>query len=288
MVESFVEVNGCRVHYRARGANGPAILLVHGLPGHSFSWRHNIDALAANCRVFAIDLPGFGYSAAGPAYDYSFSAAADVIASFANIIGEREICIGALSMGGACALLCAANYPTLVRGMVLAAPVNPFDLHLLRRIRLGALPNFGYGLLRAAQPFAYPLTWLLLRWWLYGRGRPEAGAAEGYAAPLRRPEIARALQRTYAAWNLDSVQTALPRITQPVTLIWGDRDRIVRLPSAYRLAEALNANLHVLPGCGHLAPEECPDHVNSIIRSCLLDGMNASGETLLHRGSQVF
>jgi pimeloyl-ACP methyl ester carboxylesterase len=46
-------------HVRESGSGTPVILL-HGLGGSADWWRHNIEALEQEHRVYALDLVGFG------------------------------------------------------------------------------------------------------------------------------------------------------------------------------------------------------------------------------------
>jgi pimeloyl-ACP methyl ester carboxylesterase len=62
----FVEANDLNHHYLTAGS-GPAVLLCHGFPELSWSWRHQIPALAtAGYRVIAPDMRGYG-DTKGPA-----------------------------------------------------------------------------------------------------------------------------------------------------------------------------------------------------------------------------
>src|SRR5271169_4819446 len=56
-----VVINGLRWRYLHAG-RGPALLLVHGFMGYSFSWRFVIGGLAQHYSVYAVDLPGTGFS----------------------------------------------------------------------------------------------------------------------------------------------------------------------------------------------------------------------------------
>lgn len=57
-----VEVNGIRLAVRSLGS-GPAVLLLHGFPGTSYSWRHQLPVLAAaGYRAVALDTRGYGAS----------------------------------------------------------------------------------------------------------------------------------------------------------------------------------------------------------------------------------
>jgi pimeloyl-ACP methyl ester carboxylesterase len=56
------------------------------------------------------------------------------------------------------------------------------------------------------------------------------------------------------------VSERLGEVTQPVLLITGDQDRVVPSQDTARVAEGLpRADLEVLPGCGHVPQEECPE-----------------------------
>src|SRR6266487_3941159 len=70
-----VEVNGTTLHYVSAGTSGSPILLVHGFPETWWTFHKLIPLLAANHRVYAIDLRGFGDSDnASGEYDSTTSA----------------------------------------------------------------------------------------------------------------------------------------------------------------------------------------------------------------------
>ena len=56
----FVETNGIRMHIAECG-EGPLVLLCHGFPESWYSWRHQLEALAAaGFRAVAPDMRGYG------------------------------------------------------------------------------------------------------------------------------------------------------------------------------------------------------------------------------------
>ena len=68
--DKFIDLDGRRTHYIEKGEGNPVILL-HGFFYDSYLWAANIDALAKNFKVYALDLWGFVYSTREPLdYDY--------------------------------------------------------------------------------------------------------------------------------------------------------------------------------------------------------------------------
>jgi pimeloyl-ACP methyl ester carboxylesterase len=59
--DGFVDSGGVKIHYITKGA-GPLVVLIHGIPGFWYDWRHQIPALAEHFRVVAIDQRGFNLS----------------------------------------------------------------------------------------------------------------------------------------------------------------------------------------------------------------------------------
>jgi len=60
--ERIIKTNGISLHVVEQG-EGPLVLLCHGFPECSSSWRHHIEALAAaGCHAVALDMRGYGKS----------------------------------------------------------------------------------------------------------------------------------------------------------------------------------------------------------------------------------
>lgn len=91
-----VSVNGINVFLREKG-QGPLVLLCHGWPELSYSWRHQIDAIAeAGFHVAAPDMRGFGCSSAPADVNaYSiFDHVGDMVALVAELGANRAAIIG--------------------------------------------------------------------------------------------------------------------------------------------------------------------------------------------------
>jgi epoxide hydrolase A/B len=92
----MIAVNGIDMFVREQGA-GPLVLLCHGWPELSYSWRHQLSALAdAGYRVVAPDMRGFGRTSAPADIDaYTiFHTVGDMVGLVAALGEKRAVIIG--------------------------------------------------------------------------------------------------------------------------------------------------------------------------------------------------
>ncbi len=98
VTERVIDTNGVRLHTREAGQPGdPLVVLAHGFPELSYSWRHQLPALAAaGYHVLAPDQRGYGKSSRPAAVDDY-----DIIALTGDLIGllddtgaERAVFVG--------------------------------------------------------------------------------------------------------------------------------------------------------------------------------------------------
>jgi pimeloyl-ACP methyl ester carboxylesterase len=107
-------VNGTELHYVAAGAAGSPVLLVHGFPESWWVFHRLIPLLAADHRVVAVDLRGFGDSAVARADHDSATAAADLGALIAHL-GLGPVHLTGQDVSGPTTYRLAATHPELVR-----------------------------------------------------------------------------------------------------------------------------------------------------------------------------
>lgn len=122
--ERFVVTNGIRLFCRVEG-DGPLVVLVHGFPEHSWSWRHQLPALAtAGYRAVAVDLPGYGRSDK-PDVRYDEPWVNATLAGAVSALGADQCVIVGHDWGGLLVWPFARRYPELLAGVV---GVNTPDL----------------------------------------------------------------------------------------------------------------------------------------------------------------
>ncbi len=258
----FVTVGGLRVFAITLGRGGPDVVLLHGNPASTYSWRKVQEPLAVRHRVHAIDLPGYGFSDKPSDAPYDVAWFARVVVGYLDAAGVRRAVLVGNSMGGYIATETAILYPERVAGLV-----------LLDAAGLPEAERDGRPL--SIRMLTWPVLGPLLRQ-LPGRGRVRDGLrravydpatvseadVDAYYAPLRTAGgtnafVAR-LRQTTPADRAARVRT----IRAPTLVITGDTDRLVP-PETARAYHALIADseLLVLASTGHLPQEEQPERV---------------------------
>jgi pimeloyl-ACP methyl ester carboxylesterase len=270
--EHWLDLPDGRMRYLKAGA-GPALILVHGLMGYSFSWRFTIPAVATHATVYAIDNLGAGFSTAREGMDSTVRATAERVLQFVEALGIKDFDLLGTSHGGGVAIMVAAvceerraqrDQPRL-RRLVLVAPVNPWSPHGKRLAPfLGSAA--GSLVFRNTIERWRSLDYLWLRR-LFGDGaKIPPDSLEGYRQPVFKNRAFRHAARIIKNWTADlaELEAALPKIRDyPTLLIWGTKDRAVD----FRSAEPLRRNfrdvrLVAFDGVGHLPYEEASEDFN--------------------------
>jgi pimeloyl-ACP methyl ester carboxylesterase len=269
--EEWVQVEGRRVRFW-RAGSGPALVLVHGLLGYSFSWRHVIRPFASNWEVFAPDMPGSGFSECDSEIDCRLSSAAHRLLKFLEAAGISTCDLVGSSYGGATALMLAANHPSRVRRLVMVSPANPWSKYGRKRMALLRNTAIASAFPRLARQMR-PLHNYFLRK-LYGE--PSLITAEtyrGYSDPLSRGGRFEHAVGIVGSWDADmqELKAVIPKASNiPTLLIWGSRDRAVDPVSANALRSSFRTcRLEVIEGAGHLPYEECPKEFIRVITEFL-------------------
>jgi pimeloyl-ACP methyl ester carboxylesterase len=264
----FMELNGLKIHYKTAGSGEPLILLLHGFSASTFSWHETMEPLARFGTVVAYDRAGFGltqrplddvlrkWPGANP---YGPDAQADQVAALIQALGfEKAILVGH-SAGGAIAMHSYLRHPERVRGIVFVDAAiyrgggAPGWIRPLSRMpplnRLGPLVARSLG--------AQGGRLIKLAWHDPTKVTPDVLA--GYRRPLQVDNWDRALWEFSLAGRDLALGERIKDMKAPALVITGDDDRIVPPADSIRLASELpNAELVVIPNCGHLPQEECP------------------------------
>ena len=256
-----VDVHGLRVALRRRGQGEP-VLLVHGGMSDSREWTPQVEDLARDYDVIAVDVLGCGGSA-DPPEDFGPADHAHLLAGTLEALGVSSAHVIGQSLGSVLALALYREHPRSVRSLVLAGAyagwagsLPPEEVESRTRMVLETLkrPVEEWGPLFLAT--------------VHGVDAP-AEVVEASMAMLRdvRPE---ALRRLVVAIASADLREMLPSITVPVLLIYGQEDQRAPAAVAAQLHAAIpGARLLVLPGAGHAVNVEAPEEFNTAVRAFL-------------------
>ena len=261
---------GQRWHVQRLG-QGPQLLLLHGTAASTHSWRALAPLLAPHFELLLPDLPGHGFSAALPAAQRSLPGMARALGALLDHLQVQPRAVLGHSAGAALMLRLALDVgwadPKLVG---LNAALLPF----------AGLAGWLYA----------PMAWLLARnplvphlaaWRAQDErsvrrlidatgSRLDAQGVALYARLLRRPDHVAGVLAMMANWNLQDLVRDLPRLRCPLTLVAADGDLTVPPAQADQAAAQVpGARVAHLGGLGHLAHEEAPERVATLLRAAL-------------------
>jgi pimeloyl-ACP methyl ester carboxylesterase len=255
------------------GKGKKTLLFIHGL-GHSHSaWIYNILTLSEQFRCIAVDLPGNGSSAAAD-YPYSLQFFADCIHDFIVEKQLKQVYLVGHSMGGQIAMTLALKYPEVLSGLILCAPAgfeqfNDWEKNLYRSTMyfVDMVSNEENSLRKAVQNSFYLLP---------DNVQPFIQQLISNMHTQDRKLYRRMTEACISGMLDEPVYDRIPDIKHPVLVIFGEKDtmipnRFIHPCSTRQLAEAAtrrfpNAQLEMIPLCGHFVQWEKASRVNNIIR----------------------
>ncbi|WP_328539990.1 alpha/beta fold hydrolase [Streptomyces sp. NBC_00344] len=252
------------VAYRRSGTGAP-LLLLHGIGHHRQAWDPVVHILAAERDVIAVDLPGFGESPALPeAVPYGLSSVVPVLSAMCEALGVDRPHVAGNSLGGLIAL--ELGHRKLARSVTALSPAG-FWSQGERRYAFSALSAMRYGAKALPLPIIERLSRsaagrAALTGTIYarpGRRSPEAVVSETLA--LR---TATGFDETLAAGRDVFFTGEVSEV--PVTVAWGDKDRLLLRRQGIRAKHTIpGARLVRLPGCGHVPMNDDPALVARVI-----------------------
>jgi len=251
-----------------REGSGPPLVLLHGIGHHWQAWQPVIELLVDEFDVIACDSPGFGRSPAlPPGTELTIPSYVDAFEWFFVELGLERPHVAGNSMGGAIALELARR--RAVRSASAFSPAG-FWTPLERRfcqISLAALAR--------TPPAARPLVRALAR----TRAGRVALFSQTFGYPARLP-AEEAVSTLDDAWASPAFAAALAAFRHyrfedpeklrrvPVTIAWGERDRLLSYRrQAPRARAMLPWATHVTLGAGHVPFWDDPRAVAEVIRS---------------------
>lgn len=262
ITSSYLPTDQFHIHYVHKGA-GPPLILLHGGGTWLYSFRHNIDALSRLFSVYAMDLPGHGYTR--PLVNishYDRDTIFCALINFMDTLGIESAHLIGHSWGGGWATLFAYMYPARVSKLV-----------LINSSGLNKHEHFVWECMKI--PIIGEILFKLLNSYAIKRGLQDSFHDKSFVTSEMIDQILKPLQMkenikahlSYARtadWKI--AETVLGQIRSPALVVWGRHDRYIDIKYGQRMADIMpNARFVILENCGHSSHEECPEKVNHLI-----------------------
>jgi pimeloyl-ACP methyl ester carboxylesterase len=251
-----------------RLGRGPPVVLVHGTPWSSWTWRSVARRLAESFTVYVFDLLGFGASDRRADQDVSLAAHGRRLAKLLDFWDLERPAVVAHDIGGAVALRAHLLHgrPVAALALVDVVALSPWGSPFFRLVRdhdavFEQLPAAIHeGVVRAyvgtagVRPLDRDVEDALASPWL---------GPVGQSAFYR--QIAQADER-----HTEEIEPLYGRIAVPTLVVWGEHDRWIPAQRGRELARRIpGARLELLPTAGHLVPEEEPEELARLLAAHL-------------------
>ena len=262
----FVAAAGVRWHVQRMG-HGPQIVLIHGTGAANHSWRGLMPLLAEHFTVIAPDLPCHGFTETPKPHRLSLLAmSADLGDLLHKLDAQPQVVVGHSAGAAILARMCldgriapqllvSLNGAFLPFGGVAGFLFSPLAKLLVLNPFLPAM----FARTAANNSSVERLI----------RGTGSAADLEGialYRKLLRSPAHVAAALGMMANWQLEPLVKDLPKLATKLVLVAADYDRAIAPRVADRVHELVaDSQVERVHGLGHLAHEERPDLIASLI-----------------------
>lgn len=274
---TFVTPGGARMSFIDDGpGNHEAVLMLHGNPTWSFYYRNLVRELAPDIRCIAPDHIGMGNSEKPAAYDYRLATRIADVEALVTSLHLKRVHLVVHDWGGAIGFGFAARNPGLIGRLVILNTAAFASPRIPWRIAACKLPLLGPLIVRGANGFAWPATWMAMHrrsltererrgfLWPYDSWRNRV-AVNAFVRDIP-------LRPAHPSWGtLAAVEQGVPQFRAHRALtIWGGRDFCFNDHFLARWRELLPAaEVHRIEDAGHYVLEDAREEVVPTIRDFL-------------------
>ncbi|MES2855692.1 MAG: alpha/beta hydrolase [Bdellovibrionota bacterium] len=276
-----IRIEGRRLSYAAMGLDGehakdtPPVIFLHGFGGFFMDWPRIMAPLSRHTKVYALDLPGWGFSDLNR-HANSLEVDVEAVEEFMRQLGIESAILCGISYGAGVAWAAAALGSKRVKRAVLLNPMPPNPLDYMHSglyqgvfaLNLSRATSFlAHKLLRKSQyksicrenllndrlldTFYLDLAYLMMK-------QP------------KMPFLLNAHARGARELNWSEWESKLASSRIPVSILQGLNDRIFSLDSATYLYELIpHSELIEVPDCGHAMVFDQHRKVSDFLTQCL-------------------
>jgi pimeloyl-ACP methyl ester carboxylesterase len=268
-VQYFTRSDGSRLRYFIAGS-GPALVLMHTIRTQLDYFHRVIPQLWDSFTVYALDLPGMGWSDIVPGARYEERDLRAAVVEFVTDLDLHDVTLAGESLGGALALHAAVDLKGRVARVV---AFNTYDYpsglergNVFARFIISSVRMPGLGPLFAAMENRPIMKGIMRGGVVDNRMLPDDFVVELRKSGRRKgyPGVARAVYRSLKGFV--KARDRYRDVAVPVTLVYSDEDWS-RPAEREHVADLLaEVERITLPDTGHFSALERPNEVARILR----------------------
>ncbi len=262
------------IHYLAdeslKDQQKPAFILLHGFAANVFTWNKTMDFFKENGRVLAYDRIPFGLSEKiiSKGMDKDIYHPKNILKRFVKLLDtfdiDKAVVVGN-SAGATLAIQMALAYPKRVEKLILINPavymekgnlpkwiVNTAQMDRIRQLIFRKMADPKYSLKKAYYDSSLITDQQLNDAGIHTQAQNWDRAYSNYVDTSFK--------------HYGKVTDDFYKVKQPVLVVSGENDNFFPIQQSKRLTRELpNAHLAILPKCGHVPQEECPNLLQASI-----------------------
>lgn len=252
-------IDGRRLTFVQMGLANTArpVILLHGFGGFFMDWPRIMKPLSKHFHLFALDMPGWGFSepnlqARGMESDVK------VVQEFMVKMGLKDVILVGLSYGGGVAWASGALHMPNLKHLLLVNPMPPFPLEHMRSPIYRAIFHINRSelLARIGNRFLTKAQFKIIsKVCLKHERLLDSFYLDLAYHVVKQPHMGQVLfgnARGAKEVDWQSWQNRLGLIRTPTTILQGLDDKVFSLNSARYLRDLIpNARLIEVPDCGH-------------------------------------
>ena len=272
-VRFFTRPDGSRLRYYTAG-DGPPLVLMHTVRTQLDYFQRVIPRLWDHYTIYALDLPGMGWSDIVPGARYEEPELRAAVVEFASGLNLNSLTLAGESLGAALALSASIDLKGRVTRVV---AFNSYDYpsglergNWLARFIITSVRLPGLG-----PVFASLEPRPIMRAVLHGGFVDKSTLPEDFLVELLRSgrregysTVARAIYRSLGGFI--RARRRYPEVRVPVTLVYSDRDWSRPRERDQVAAFLADVQRITLPRTGHFSSLERPDDVARIVLGAVL------------------
>lgn len=268
-VKYFTRSDGSRLRYLKSGT-GPPLVLMHTVRTQLDYFQRVIPLVSDSFSVYAVDLPGMGWSDIVSGAHYDESDLRNAVLEFVTGLGLRDVTLAGESLGAALALSASIDLKDRVRRVV---AFNPYDYPggLERGNWFARIIGTSIRVPGSGRVFARMENRPILKGVLRGGFADPHNLPKDFLAELRRsgrrkgyPRVTRAIMRSLSSFV--EMRRRYADVAVPVTLVYSEHDWS-RPQEREHVAGLLgDINWLTLPATGHFSALERPSDMARVLQ----------------------